>query len=1055
MSGGGASAGVTYSSTSLENTRNSTTVAVSSLMSEGSTVLDAGNRIRTEAMQANVGENLVIRGVNGVELLDAQEVYEEKVKQKSTSIGLSVSVGSTVTSFIDQANGMYENKDKYGTGNMSQILNSAGDGFTLFRSGVSAFNDAQSIYDSVVSGIHPANGLAGITANVSLSYSQSSYESNTKSSTSVAGTINVGKNFILQSDGNVTMVNQKVNVGENFVVDAKNFEARAGENTYSNNTKSSSSGGSVGYDVAQNTMTGGINVSGGKSNTDSKYYDNTVINVGGTFQLTTKEDALFAGANVTADKINFDIGRDLSIISLQDESKSEGKNWGAGLGYSEKDPTTNKTQIGSITGNLSYGQNNSESKWVSNQTSIIANNGGTILVDGTLTNVASVIGSLNSDSKLSIDANKVVVSNLEDYNRGENAGVNVGGIGLNNNALIGQTGVQYGSHDKEQSSNATFVNTEVTEAGKKLNLEEMGINTDINKAQVVTKDEVVEQIDTNLHTDLLNTATRQQFVEDTRKAGHGILDIIDSVGRDNLNYEEARTDRYGQYYIEKNPQMMEFMKDPDSKSASEIEQMTKDYIKYMTGMDVEVVIVATGEGSGYIRGDQAGEGKNNVFILDVTDLGSGNISVAEIYGHEPNHVDDHRRGRDAGDEVTSGAAGDRLSEILGENGKSSKFDIGNWINNPENLLALANGTNTLNTEYDGYNVEKMGCYPVNAPKCNPTINPNKLITDDEIKAKREIAKAQNEIEKTMKLLEETNKKTQKENKKNQEKDKNLNIAVSNIKDRVPEKTEAEILKELNNWGVEPVSDGRIKIYSDGQYLFSVDDYDNALNAFWALSGSEGLGMTSGGSLSLQEIVHTKGPGNFSLDFTGGAISLEVQAVLTGEAMQQQNANNKLQELKNLNKPSQNNKIIEELNNKNSKEILYENGGKLQEPYDGPRQKPTLVDGKYKDAKTNYTIKGEYTYVIDAEGNLQMAKSSKLGIIDGGHTSLSNGKPVKYAGTMKFNSKGQLESWTNGSGHYEPNASQAPEISKIFESIGIPDAKMDNFIPFIPEASGVK
>ena len=160
--GGGISAGVSYSKSSLENERNSTTVAVSSLMSEGSTVLDAGNRVRTEAMQADIGENLVIRGVNGIELLDAKEVYEEKVKQKSTSIGLSVSVGSTVTSFIDQANNMYNDKDKYGATNTSELINSAGDGFTLFRSGVSAFNDAQSIYDKLVTGIHPANALAGM-----------------------------------------------------------------------------------------------------------------------------------------------------------------------------------------------------------------------------------------------------------------------------------------------------------------------------------------------------------------------------------------------------------------------------------------------------------------------------------------------------------------------------------------------------------------------------------------------------------------------------------------------------------------------------------------------------------------------------------------------------------------------------------------------------------------------------------------------------------------------------------------------------------------------------
>ena len=70
----------------MSQQRDETTVVSSTLVSEGSTVLDAGNRIRTEAIQANVGENLIIRGVNGVELLDAQEVYNETIKQERIHI---------------------------------------------------------------------------------------------------------------------------------------------------------------------------------------------------------------------------------------------------------------------------------------------------------------------------------------------------------------------------------------------------------------------------------------------------------------------------------------------------------------------------------------------------------------------------------------------------------------------------------------------------------------------------------------------------------------------------------------------------------------------------------------------------------------------------------------------------------------------------------------------------------------------------------------------------------------------------------------------------------
>ena len=99
-------------------------------MSEGSTVLEAGNKVRTEAMQADIGENLVIRGVNGVELLDAQEVYNEKVKQKSESFGVSVDVAFTPAQMVSTVSDVISNSKDYGFGNTSQTVNTIG---TVYR----------------------------------------------------------------------------------------------------------------------------------------------------------------------------------------------------------------------------------------------------------------------------------------------------------------------------------------------------------------------------------------------------------------------------------------------------------------------------------------------------------------------------------------------------------------------------------------------------------------------------------------------------------------------------------------------------------------------------------------------------------------------------------------------------------------------------------------------------------------------------------------------------------------------------------------------------------
>ena len=125
---------------------------------------------------------------------------------------------------------------------------------------------------------------------------------------------------------------------------------------------------------------------------------------------------------------------------------------------------------------------------------------------------------------MNIEAKKLVTEDLKDYNTGEDYNIGLSGIDRKN--AVPQTHLNYESHDKEQDTNATFSNVVVTENGTKVDFDARGINTDITKAQIVTKDEVVDPIDTDLHTDLLNPEKRKELANETNL----LLDNVKVIG---------------------------------------------------------------------------------------------------------------------------------------------------------------------------------------------------------------------------------------------------------------------------------------------------------------------------------------------------------------------------------------------------------------------------------------------------------------------------------------------------------------------------------------------
>jgi hypothetical protein len=83
--------------------------------------------------------------------------------------------------------------------------------------------------------------------------------------------------------------------------------------------------------------------------------------------------------------------------------------------------------------------------------------------------------------------------------------------------------------DKRQDTNATAINTEFVVAGEKRSSEDLGFNTDLEKAQVITGDEE-HNFSATLPTDLLNQEDRQELKDGLKAIGEAARALTNPTG---------------------------------------------------------------------------------------------------------------------------------------------------------------------------------------------------------------------------------------------------------------------------------------------------------------------------------------------------------------------------------------------------------------------------------------------------------------------------------------------------------------------------------------------
>ena len=555
---------------------------------------------------------------------------------------------------------------------------------------------------------------AGVSYNKSKSKSSVHNESVEKSS------IEAGRNMNIKSkDGSISISGADVKVGNDLSLTAKkDIDIKAAGEKFTSSSSSSQTGISLSVNLEKGRIADlSVSQAGAKGNGNGTSYVNSTIDVGGKLK-TNSENLTLSGANVEADKVDIK-AKNLVVESKQDKSERKDSTYGGGFSIDLANPSN-------FSANINGSKGNGEKEWVNKQTSLIARNGGKIDTDS-LTNIGAVIGSESEKDKLKVSANKVVVKDLEDKNKYENIG---GGVSFGTD--VPNVSVKHDKVDKEQINRATALNTDFEVAGQKVKAEDLGFNTNKDKAQEVTKDEE-RHLDAELHTDLLGKDKQEEL----KKAGGIISDLTTALGNkgqtdalENKGKTEGNfLERYKQLsmvraigdQVEKNPEYLSILdkkainngKIDDKTQVEKVSVMNKllnDALraKGYAGPDIKMVLTDVTDPNGPFYTDTL----TNVVVFDRKQLANlDRDKILNILGHEFGHYskEDNKTGTQTIANYTGAKLEDRTKAMVAK--EATEDTLAAIRNNPNVITGeegrlLAESIPMDRREYDAYIYER-------------------------------------------------------------------------------------------------------------------------------------------------------------------------------------------------------------------------------------------------------------------------------------------------------------------------------------------------------------
>lgn len=550
-----------------ENGTGESSTAVTSLLSAngGNLTMVAGldskyagtgqGNITTEGADL-LAKNKVTLSGNAVNLNAAtstgQSTHSAESKSHTIGAALSGTVGSVITRAYDMAKEAEHTEDSRLKGALE--LKAGYDAYKLATDGALQ-NGIQGL------GAAGTNGdPAGSAFGVSISEQRSKQRSmSAEAFTQQRGTnIQAGSIDITARETDINMQGAKLQA-QDISLDAKrDINLLAAQNTAA--TASNSSGRSMGGGVtfgfgSQNGISfqGNIGSNQGKANGSEVRYDNTLVTATGSLKLKSGNDTNLKGAQLAGESVKLDVGGNLNIESLQDQTNYASKQTSSGLDVSICVPPICFGEFVTATANYSKQKVDHNYQSATGQSGIAAGDGGfDVTVKGNTDLKGGAITSTATEDKNSFTTGSLTTSDLENrqntnsssqslslsYSSGGNAYTQGTSLGANaarsasNTALSNLNGGKGLPGNNSQSSQTQSVispgNIKITGTGNK----EIDDKSNANVATLTSRDAETA------NGALVNTLTLQQAKEiprlqqeaqDRQRAAQLVGSVVDNV----------------------------------------------------------------------------------------------------------------------------------------------------------------------------------------------------------------------------------------------------------------------------------------------------------------------------------------------------------------------------------------------------------------------------------------------------------------------------------------------------------------------------------------------